>query len=29
MLSGILFQIFYGLVGNWAAYLISVLYIEY
>nr|DAD20193.1 TPA_asm: hypothetical protein HUJ06_021656 [Nelumbo nucifera] len=29
MLSGILFQIFYGLVGNWTAYLISVLYIEY
>nr|DAD17961.1 TPA_asm: hypothetical protein HUJ06_019424 [Nelumbo nucifera] len=29
MLSGILFQIFYGLVGNWTAYVISVLYIEY
>ncbi|KAJ6425309.1 hypothetical protein OIU84_025973 [Salix udensis] len=29
MLSGILFQIFYGLVGSWTAYLISVLYIEY
>nr|DAD44293.1 TPA_asm: hypothetical protein HUJ06_002523 [Nelumbo nucifera] len=28
MLSGI-FQIIYGLVGNWTAYLISVLYIEY
>ncbi|KAI6675191.1 hypothetical protein NL676_003097 [Syzygium grande] len=29
ILSGILFQIFYGLVGSWTAYLISVLYIEY
>lgn len=29
MLSGILLQIFYGLVGSWTAYLISVLYIEY
>ena len=29
MLSGIIFQIFYGLVGSWTAYLISVLYIEY
>nr|AAQ08856.1 auxin influx carrier-like protein 2 [Momordica charantia] len=29
MLSGILFQIFYGLIGSWTAYLISVLYIEY
>ncbi|GMP87943.1 hypothetical protein CsSME_00040115 [Camellia sinensis var. sinensis] len=29
MLSGILFQVFYGLVGNWTAYLISVLYIEH
>ncbi|KAF7825555.1 auxin transporter-like protein 2 [Senna tora] len=29
MLSGILFQIFYGIVGSWTAYLISVLYIEY
>ncbi|KAK1352534.1 auxin transporter-like protein 2 [Heracleum sosnowskyi] len=28
-LSGILFQIFYGLVGSWTAYLISVLYLEY
>jgi hypothetical protein len=29
LLSGILFQIFYGLMGSWTAYLISVLYIEY
>ncbi|KAH7514606.1 hypothetical protein FEM48_Zijuj11G0107200 [Ziziphus jujuba var. spinosa] len=29
MLSGIIFQIFYGLLGSWTAYLISVLYIEY
>ncbi|KAH7844288.1 hypothetical protein Vadar_026510 [Vaccinium darrowii] len=29
MLSGIIFQIFYGIVGSWTAYLISVLYIEY
>ncbi|KAK3014888.1 hypothetical protein RJ639_008460 [Escallonia herrerae] len=29
MLSGILLQIFYGLMGSWTAYLISVLYIEY
>ncbi|CAA0832852.1 Auxin transporter protein 1 [Striga hermonthica] len=29
MLSGIIFQVFYGLVGSWTAYLISVLYIEY
>lgn len=29
MLSGILFQIFYGLIGSWTAYLISVLYMEY
>lgn len=29
MLSGILLQIFYGLLGSWTAYLISVLYIEY
>ncbi|GER37961.1 auxin transporter-like protein [Striga asiatica] len=27
--SGIIFQVFYGLVGSWTAYLISVLYIEY
>ncbi|KAG4973708.1 hypothetical protein JHK87_030529 [Glycine soja] len=29
MLSGILFQIFYGLLGSWTAYLISILYVEY
>ncbi|KAJ4971235.1 hypothetical protein NE237_004334 [Protea cynaroides] len=29
MLSGILFQIFYGIMGSWTAYLISVLYLEY
>ncbi|GKV05993.1 hypothetical protein SLEP1_g17936 [Rubroshorea leprosula] len=29
MLSGIILQIFYGLMGSWTAYLISVLYIEY
>ena len=29
MLSGILFQLFYGLLGSWTAYLISVLYVEY
>ncbi|KAF1897614.1 hypothetical protein Lal_00032371 [Lupinus albus] len=29
MLSGILLQIFYGLLGSWTAYLISVLYVEY
>ncbi|KAE9447349.1 hypothetical protein C3L33_20729, partial [Rhododendron williamsianum] len=29
MLSGILFQIFYGLMGSWTAYLISTLYVEY
>lgn len=29
MVSGIVLQIFYGLVGSWTAYLISVLYIEY
>ncbi|CAK9315979.1 unnamed protein product [Citrullus colocynthis] len=29
MLSGVLFQLFYGLLGSWTAYLISVLYIEY
>ncbi|KAL3753618.1 hypothetical protein ACJRO7_000948 [Eucalyptus globulus] len=29
MTSGIIFQIFYGLLGSWTAYLISVLYIEY
>lgn len=29
MLSGILLQLFYGIVGSWTAYLISVLYVEY
>ncbi|KAF9590568.1 hypothetical protein IFM89_035886, partial [Coptis chinensis] len=29
MLSGIIFQLFYGIMGSWTAYLISVLYIEY
>ncbi|CAI8586283.1 unnamed protein product [Vicia faba] len=29
MVSGIIFQIFYGLLGSWTAYLISILYIEY
>jgi auxin influx carrier (AUX1 LAX family) len=29
MLSGICFQLFYGLLGSWTAYLISVLYVEY
>lgn len=29
LLSGILLQVFYGLMGSWTAYLISVLYIEY
>lgn len=29
MLSGILLQIFYGILGSWTAYLISVLYVEY
>ncbi|KAE9451479.1 hypothetical protein C3L33_16618, partial [Rhododendron williamsianum] len=29
MLSGVLFQVFYGLMGSWTAYLISVLYVEY
>lgn len=29
MLSGILLQIFYGIMGSWTAYLISVLYVEY
>jgi auxin influx carrier (AUX1 LAX family) len=29
MLSGIIFQLFYGLMGSWTAYLISVLYVEY
>ncbi|KAG4391803.1 hypothetical protein GLYMA_04G004800v4 [Glycine max] len=29
MLSGTLFQLFYGLLGGWTAYLISTLYVEY
>lgn len=29
MVSGILLQVFYGIIGSWTAYLISVLYIEY
>ncbi|GJM91683.1 hypothetical protein PR202_ga08085 [Eleusine coracana subsp. coracana] len=29
MLSGILFQLFYGILGSWTAYLISILYLEY
>ncbi|XP_065856337.1 auxin transporter-like protein 4 isoform X5 [Euphorbia lathyris] len=29
MVSGIVFQVFYGLVGSWTAYLIIVLCIEY
>ena len=29
MLSGIILQIFYGVLGSWTAYLISVLYMEY
>lgn len=29
MVSGIVFQIFYGLLGSWTAYLIGVLYVEY
>lgn len=29
MVSGIVLQVFYGLMGSWTAYLISVLYIEY
>ncbi|KAH9614755.1 hypothetical protein KSS87_016543 [Heliosperma pusillum] len=29
MLSGIILQVFYGLMGSWTAYLISVLYVEY
>ncbi|KAL2541684.1 Auxin transporter protein 1 [Abeliophyllum distichum] len=29
MLSGVIFQVFYGVLGSWTAYLISVLYIEY
>lgn len=29
MLSGIILQVFYGIMGSWTAYLISVLYVEY
>ncbi|KAM1340689.1 hypothetical protein ACFX2H_039047 [Malus domestica] len=29
MLSGIIFQVFYGIMGRWTAYLISILYVEY
>ncbi|CAD6258025.1 unnamed protein product [Miscanthus lutarioriparius] len=29
MASGLVFQLFYGLMGSWTAYLISVLYVEY
>ncbi|KMZ56097.1 Auxin transporter-like protein 2 [Zostera marina] len=29
MLSGVILQIFYGVLGSWTAYLISVLYVEY
>lgn len=29
MLSGVLLQLFYGFMGSWTAYLISVLYVEY
>lgn len=29
MLSGVLLQLFYGILGSWTAYLISVLYVEY
>jgi len=29
MLSGVLLQVFYGILGSWTAYIISVLYIEY
>lgn len=29
MLSGLILQVFYGVLGSWTAYLISVLYIEY
>ncbi|GER55239.1 auxin transporter-like protein 2 [Striga asiatica] len=29
MMSGILFQLFYGVMGSWTAYLISILYVEY
>ncbi|KAE9606171.1 hypothetical protein Lal_00024827 [Lupinus albus] len=29
MISGIILQVFYGILGSWTAYLISVLYVEY
>eukprot|EP00250_Pteridium_aquilinum_P027090 c34182_g1_i1 orf=1-771(-) len=29
MTSGVIFQVFYGLLGSWTAYLISCLYVEY
>ncbi|KAM1721124.1 hypothetical protein ACFX12_022699 [Malus domestica] len=29
MLLGIIFQVFYGIMGSWTAYLISILYVEY
>ncbi|KAK3017238.1 hypothetical protein RJ639_005526, partial [Escallonia herrerae] len=29
MLSGVILQVFYGILGSWTAYLISVLYVEY
>lgn len=29
MMSGIMFQLLYGLLGSWTAYLISTLYVEY
>jgi hypothetical protein len=29
MVSGIILQLFYGFLGSWTAYLISVLYVEY
>ncbi|MED6214644.1 Lymphocyte transmembrane adapter 1, partial [Stylosanthes scabra] len=29
MVSGIVLQVFYGIMGSWTAYLISVLYVEY
>ena len=29
MASGVILQIFYGFMGSWTAYLISVLYVEY
>ncbi|KAL0356593.1 UNVERIFIED_CONTAM: Auxin transporter-like protein 5 [Sesamum calycinum] len=29
MMSGVVFQLFYGLMGSWTAYIISILYVEY